>query len=63
MKASVVAALISDTNKVARRLLQLKQIFPGANVSRLATRFPALVMVSDSSFILSGTNVSEGDLS
>lgn len=44
MKATLVASLLEDTSQVARRLVQLKGIFPGANVSQLATRCPALLI-------------------
>lgn len=44
MQAALVASLLEDPGKVARRLVQLKGIFPAANVSLLATRCPALLI-------------------
>ena len=45
MKAAIVIELARDTGKMVRRLVRLKQIFPGGNVSKLVTRCPALVLM------------------
>mmetsp|Transcript_2740 Transcript_2740/g.6855 ORF Transcript_2740/g.6855 Transcript_2740/m.6855 type:complete len:298 (-) Transcript_2740:403-1296(-) len=47
MQATLVASLLEDPGKVARRLVQLKGIFPAANVSLLATRCPALLITAE----------------
>jgi len=47
MKASLVGGLVRDTGAVAQRLLQLKEIFPGGNVSLLGTRCPSLMLTGE----------------
>lgn len=44
MKASILAGLSRDTNRVAKRLMHIKEMLPSANVSRLATRQPELLL-------------------
>eukprot|EP01025_Chloroclados_australasicus_P047425 TRINITY_DN5306_c0_g1_i2.p2 TRINITY_DN5306_c0_g1~~TRINITY_DN5306_c0_g1_i2.p2 ORF type:complete len:243 (-),score=38.61 TRINITY_DN5306_c0_g1_i2:360-1088(-) len=43
MKPSTLAKLLSDPNTVAERLIQLKQILPLANLSKIATSFPEIL--------------------
>lgn len=47
MKATVLGSLVANIDLVALSLLQLKEIFPGANVSLLAVRQPFLVLGFD----------------
>ena len=47
MRPALVAALVAAAEELGGRVLQLKEIFPGANVSRLAVRELQLVLGFD----------------
>uniref|UniRef100_A0A061RQ02 Uncharacterized protein n=1 Tax=Tetraselmis sp. GSL018 TaxID=582737 RepID=A0A061RQ02_9CHLO len=47
MKVQIVGALVADTQNVARRLVALKGILPGANVSQLACRCTQLLLMDE----------------
>lgn len=44
VKADLLAKLLSDPSKIAERLLQLKSIFPAANVQQMALRDFGLIL-------------------
>ena len=47
MKAQLLVKLAAGVDNLAERLMELKQIFPQANVSLMVSRAPALALMED----------------
>ena len=47
MRPAIIVGLLQDINELPSRLMGLKAVFPGANVSKMAVREPALVLGFD----------------
>ena len=47
MKAQLLVRLAADVERLAQRLMDLKTIFPSANVSLMVSRAPVLALMDD----------------
>lgn len=44
MKADIVIQLVSDTQAVTQRVMDMRELLPGVNVSKLLSQYPHLIL-------------------